>query len=105
MVETFNERVIKAPASTPWTLTWSKVDFSIKDEDADRAAKIFQEVIDPNPKHWPKWYVDFKNERTHYIVYRNKIFKVNRSNKINYKPAFDHGLALGIPIDQFGIAD
>jgi len=37
------------------------------------------------------------NDKWHYIVYSDKIFKVDRQNPILYKDAKQYGLSLGIP--------
>jgi hypothetical protein len=43
------------------------------------------------------WYADFKNDTTHYIIFRDKVFKVDRSQPDQYKPVEEHGLSIGIP--------
>lgn len=43
------------------------------------------------------WYADFKNDTTHFIIFRNKVFKIDRSSKEQYDAATAYGLTLGIP--------
>jgi len=43
------------------------------------------------------WYADFKNENFHYIIFRNKIFKVDRAKPKQYGAVTKCGLTLGIP--------
>lgn len=43
------------------------------------------------------WYADYKNDKYHIIVFKDKIFKVDLSNPVLYKEAEAYGLALGIP--------
>lgn len=50
------------------------------------------------------WYGDFKNDLFHYIVYRNKVFKVDLKNPILYKDAKNYGISLGIPEYQVDFA-
>ncbi len=44
-----------------------------------------------------KWYADFKNDLYHYIIYRDKIFKVDLKNPMLYKDARKYGISIGIP--------
>jgi len=43
------------------------------------------------------WYADFKNKSFHYIIFCNKIFKVDRSKPGQYNSVTKYGLSLGIP--------
>jgi len=43
------------------------------------------------------WYADFKNETTHYIIFRNRVFKIDRTKKEQYDEATRYGISLGIP--------
>ena len=43
------------------------------------------------------WYGDFKNDKYHYIIFRNKIFKINRRRQEQYDKARKYGISLGIP--------
>ena len=42
-------------------------------------------------------YADFKNDQYHYIIYRDKVFKVDLKNPVLYKSAKEYGISLGIP--------
>ena len=44
-----------------------------------------------------RWYADFKNDKYHYIIFRNKIFEINRRSKEQYDKARKYGISLGIP--------
>ena len=50
------------------------------------------------------WYADYKNESYHYIIYREKVFKVDLRNPILYKDARAYGISLGIPEYQVDFA-
>ncbi len=50
--------------------------------------------------HEGSWYADFKNEQYHYIIFRDKVFKVDRRSKEQYDEANKFGGALGIPSYQ-----
>lgn len=43
------------------------------------------------------WYSDLKNYDYHYIIYNDKIFKVNRDYGEQYEEAKEYGLKRGIP--------
>lgn len=44
-----------------------------------------------------EWYADFKNKQFHYIIFRGKVFKVNRNIPSEYEKAKEYGVSLGIP--------
>lgn len=44
-----------------------------------------------------KWYCDLKNYDYHYIIYNDKIFKVDRDYEQQYEEAKEYGLKRGIP--------
>lgn len=79
---------------TPWIKQWTFHFVEVKKNDAEFVAKKISKNIDP--KH-NAWYADFKNDKLHYIIYRNKIFKINRSKKNEYEKALEYGRQLGIP--------
>ncbi|MDD5071205.1 MAG: hypothetical protein PHQ42_00490 [Patescibacteria group bacterium] len=43
------------------------------------------------------WYADFKNKIYHYIIFRNKIFRIDRNSQKEYDQAKQYGISLGIP--------
>jgi hypothetical protein len=45
----------------------------------------------------PAWYIDFKNDTLHFIIFPNKVFKINLKNPVLYKSARQYGESLGIP--------
>lgn len=48
----------------------------------------------------PVWYCDLKCDDYHYIIYNDKIFKVNRDYGEQYEQAKEYGLKRGIPEEQ-----
>jgi len=81
---------------TPWVKQWTLHTVEIPEEDADKIAAEISKSLDT--KH--VWYADFKNQTTHYIIFRNKVFKIDRSKKEQYEAITKYGLALGIPAHQ-----
>ena len=78
---------------TPWLKQWTMHTVEIPENQADAVAKELSKSLDS--KH--DWYADFKNETTHYIIFRNKVFKINRSKKKEYDAVVKYGVSLGIP--------
>lgn len=78
---------------TPWVKTWTKHNVEILEKQADDIANKLKDALDSEHD----WYADFKNNNFHYIIFKDKIFKVNRSKKDEYDEATKHGISLGIP--------
>ncbi len=78
---------------TPWIKKWTLHTFEITEEQADKIAKELSVSLDS--RH--SWYSDFKNDRFHYIIFRGKVFKVDRSKPEGYEPIKKYGLTIGIP--------
>lgn len=86
------EQVIKKH-QTPWLKQWTLHKVEIF---KDKVAKISDQISKSlDPEH--NWYVDYKNEKWHYIIFRNKIFKIDRNNPKQYNEAKKYGISLGIP--------
>ncbi|MBI4121168.1 MAG: hypothetical protein HY457_02860 [Parcubacteria group bacterium] len=81
---------------TPWIKQWTLHTVEIPEDRADAVAEKLSHALDS--KH--AWYADFKNDDFHYIIFRNKFFKVDRSKKEQYDNAVRFGLSLGIPSYQ-----
>ncbi len=84
--------IVTEKNKTPWLRKWTLSKTEIPENSIDQISyKLSQNL---NTKYW---YADFKNNEFHYIIYRDKIFKVDLSNPIMYIEAKKFGLALGIP--------
>lgn len=79
---------------TPWLEKWTLHKVEVLEEEAEKVAEELSKVINDNPS---SWYADFKNEKWHYIIFPNKIFKVDLSDPVLYREAKKHGISLGIP--------
>tara|TARA_Y100000310_G_C20123763_1_gene552682 strand:- start:140 stop:535 length:396 start_codon:yes stop_codon:yes gene_type:complete len=97
-VEIVNTRVeeVTEKHKTPWVNQWTLHTVNVSKDKVDLVAEEISESLDS--KH--NWYADFKDNETHYIIYRNKIFKVDRSSKGQYEEATRYGISLGIPKHQ-----
>lgn len=86
---------IKEKHKTPWVKQWTLHTVEIPEDQAEKVAKELSQAIDP--KHQNAWYADFKNETTHFIIFRGKVFQVDRRKAEQYNKAIKYGLSLGIP--------
>ena len=78
---------------TPWLTQWTLHTIEVPEAVAQGVA----EEISSDLEIAHPWYADFKNETHHFIIFRNKVFKVNRIKKEEYQTAAGYGLSLGIP--------
>ncbi|MFA5386300.1 MAG: DUF5680 domain-containing protein [Candidatus Paceibacterota bacterium] len=80
---------------TPWLKQWTLHRVEIPESEAEDIAQELSKVIDMS--HVSSWYADFRNDKKHYIIFRNKVFHVDRNNKAQYDEVRKYGLTLGIP--------
>jgi hypothetical protein len=81
---------------TPWLTQWTLHTVEILEHEAETMALEISKSLES--KH--EWYADFKNESTHFIIFRNKVFKIDRTSKEQYDKAKEYGISLGIPSYQ-----
>ncbi len=80
---------------TPWIKQWTLHLIEVPDADAERDAELLSKAIDTS--HKSSWYVDYKNETTHYIIFSGRIFKIDRKRPDEYRKVTEYGVSLGIP--------
>ena len=80
---------------TPWLSQWTLHTVEIPDNEAKEIAEGISKSLDRN--HGGSWYADFKNDTHHYIIFRDKIFYIDRKSKEQYDEAKRYGISLGIP--------
>ena len=78
---------------TPWLKKWTLHTVKIPENEADKIAQDISKCLDS--KH--SWYADFKNEKYHYIIFKDKIFFIDRKSKGQDDKAKEYGISLGIP--------
>ena len=83
---------------TPWIKQWTLHTVEIPENQADGIADKISKAIDFS--HKDSWYADFKNNRTHFIIFRDKVFRVDKGNKSQYNEVVKFGVSLGIPSHQ-----
>lgn len=84
--------------NTPWLTQWMLRTVEIPDEQADDIAQKISKAIDS--AHASSWFADFMNETRHYVIFRDKVFVVDRLQPAEYDAVVQYGLALGIPEHQ-----
>ena len=94
-IKILETRVVKVTEKhkTPWIKQWTLHTVEILESQSDEVSEELSRALDS--KH--NWYIDYKNDDFHYIIFRDKIFKVNRSELKQYKEVVEYGLLLGIP--------
>jgi hypothetical protein len=84
---------------TSWLEQWTLHTVRVPEDKADQIAEKLSHSLDRN-----YWYADFKNESTHYIIFPDKVFKIDRTKADEYNAATEFGLTLGIPDYQLDFA-
>ncbi|MDP3974816.1 MAG: hypothetical protein Q8P88_00820 [Candidatus Jorgensenbacteria bacterium] len=97
VVETKVELVTEAH-KTPWLKQWMLHMVEIPDDRAEAVAEKLSHALDR--AHGGSWYADFKNDTTHFVIFRDKVFKIDRMKKGEYDAAVEYGASLGIPRHQ-----
>lgn len=94
-VQILNTKVepITEEHKTPWLKQWTLHTVEVPEGEAEPIAQEISQALEPDHS----WYADFKNETAHFIIFRNKVFKVDRTSRTQYDGAVQYGLTLGIP--------
>src|SRR3989344_113965 len=92
IISTKVEQVIEKH-KTPWLKQWTLHTVEISENEAENTAlEISKSLESEHP-----WYADFKNENIHFIIFHDKVFKIDRNSKEQYDKAKEYGISLGIP--------
>ena len=79
---------------TPWLKQWTLHKVEINEIDAEIIAQKLSQALESEHN----WYADYKNANYHYIIFKNKVFKIDRESKDQYLEAKNYGISLGIPV-------
>jgi len=85
---------------TPWISQWTLHTVELPESEAKMIAEEISQYLDSEHS----WYADFKNNTHHYIIFRNKVFYIDRKSKEQYNEAKRYGISLGIPEYQVDFA-
>ena len=86
------EKVVESH-KTPWLKQWTLHAVEIDEDDAQAIADKISATLDFEHD----WYADFKNDKYHFIIFRNKVFRVDRNKPEEYEEVKKYGISLGIP--------
>lgn len=91
------EKVTEAH-ETPWLEQWTCDEVEISEDKIEETVQKLSAAIDT--EHIGNWYCDFKNADTHYVVFKDKIFKINRKSREDYATMREYALSIGLPEHQ-----
>ena len=83
---------------TPWLGQWTLHKVRIPEARAHDVAEALSKALDGD--HPASWYADFKNDTHHYVVYRGRVFLIDRRDAAQYAEAADYGISHGLPEHQ-----
>ena len=78
---------------TPWIKKWTIHVVEVSENKADAIAKELSASLDS--KHY--WHVELWSDSHFYVIFPNKMFKVETSKREQYNEAKQYGQTLGIP--------
>jgi hypothetical protein len=79
---------------TPCVKQWTLHDVEIPTDKAAEIAEKISKALDREHN----WYADFKTDKEHFVIYRDKVFHItDRSDKAQYDEATKYGISIGIP--------
>ncbi len=84
--------------ATPWLEQWTLDTIEIPENEIDDMAEHISKSFDNN--HISNWYADFKNDEYHYVIFPNKVFKLDRNKKVDYEEMTEYGISIGVPAYQ-----
>ncbi len=93
-----NIESITEKENTPWLDKWTMYTVSINEKDIDDYTKKLSKLIDT--KYCSDWYCDFRNNQYHYVVFKDKVFKLDRTKKEDYINMQNYAMKLGLSNDQ-----
>jgi len=97
-VRIINTEVIQVTDShqAPWIDQWTMHTIEIQDDKVD----IFAQELSHTIENRKCWYADFQNDERHYVIFRDKIFIVDKNHSEQYQEIVRFGLEQGIPRHQ-----
>jgi hypothetical protein len=87
---------VSSEYDTPWLKKWTMHTVEVRE---DRAMDIAEKIAKSLDKEH-SWYVDFRNDEYHFIIFKDKIFCVKMENKKEYEDVKKYGRKIGIPEHQ-----
>ncbi len=78
---------------TPWLLQWTLDTIEVEEGQASSLAEKLSKALDSDHG----WYIDYRNDEYHFVIFKNKVFKIDRSKKSDYDEMIKYGLSVGTP--------
>jgi len=78
---------------TPWLSQWTLDTIEVTENEADSLAEKLSKALDSERG----WYIDYRNDRYHYVIFKDKVFKLDRNKKSDYDEMIKYGLSIGTP--------
>ena len=100
IISTRVEKVTKRD-KTPWIKQWTLHTVEIPENKAQDVAGEIAKALDSEHS----WYADFKTKKRHLIIFKNKVFDINRTKAEDYEKARQYGIKLGIPKYQLEFSE
>ena len=87
---------VETDHQTPWLKQWTLHTVTVSEGEIETTVEKMSQALETEHD----WYADFRNDNTHYIIFHNKVFKVDRSKPEEYEQVVEYGKSLGIPDHQ-----
>ena len=84
---------VKDEHQTPWLSQWTLDTIEVTENEAGSLAEKLSRRLDP--EHG--WYIDYRNDKYHFVIFKDKVFKLDRSKKSDYDEMITYGLSIGTP--------
>jgi hypothetical protein len=81
---------------TPWLSQWTLHAVEINEGIAQQLAEELSQSL----KKEHGWYIDYRNDNYHFVIFKDKVFKLDRSKKDDYDKMIKYGLSIGTPSYQ-----
>jgi len=85
--------IVTKKHDTPWIKQWTLHTVEVPENSAQEIAEKIGRALDSEHA----WYADFKNDSHHLVIFKDKVFFINRFSKEQYDEAKKYGMSLGIP--------
>jgi hypothetical protein len=89
-------RLPRSDAAPDQPSVWTTVEFDFPDEDAERIAQAFSEVLGERGG----WYTDFTVGGETFVVFANRIFRYPSGDEAGRTEAQAYGRSVGVPETQ-----
>lgn len=78
---------------TPWLSQWTLDTIEVTENEAEGLAEKLSKGLDS--EHG--WYIDYRNDKYHFIIFKDEVFKLDRNKKSDYDEMIKYGLSIGTP--------